>query len=321
MTDILTLELPSVPSRPIECYHPCNACKGLAPPEHRTCGRCPQRRATDTEINDSQERGEELPLCRRETCRRPLKCSTTNPPRFLDTEPGVLCYECYKESTKHAVKCQCPKHRGPVHVAVEITDKFALRSSAKRTEGDIHFATVCYACALRYSLQTRAEWLFEHGDYDPSTGEVIPAIQQTGPLIMESDPFALMGPVWQPTEATYLRDGNTYTHEAIVDPIRYLYWRRGNRPCRALVCDYKADGSKALTRGVVWLPSLNAECDRLTELGDRRKRSPVYSVGLLYVRCVARATESIGAYVVQRSKHPDLSDAEWLQYCRETGQE
>lgn len=318
--ETLTLEPISVPARSAEGYHPCNLCKGLAPPHERTCGRCPQRRASDAEINDAMERGEELPLCRRETCRRPLFCSKTNPPRYLATEPGVLCYECHRDSSGRTVKCACRNHRGDKPVPVELTDQFAMTSTAKRTFGDVYFGAVCYTCALKYGLQTREQWLFDHGDINPETGECIPAIQQTGELTIHGDPLAGLGPVWHPVEALYTRDGTTHAHEAIVEPIRYIYWRRGNNPCRAILGDYYADGSQERTRGIVWLPSLNAECDRITDLGNGRKRSPVHSVGLLYVRCVARATSTLGAYVVQRKNHPELSTAEWLQYCRETGE-
>lgn len=327
--DSLTLEPLTIPTRSIEGYHPCNTCKGLAPPGERTCGRCPQRRASDSEIQDSTVvigEGDDmttvvnLPQCRRDTCRRYLYPSKTNPPRYLATEPGVLCYECHRDSSGRTVKCACRNHRGDKPVPVELTDQFAMTSTAKRTFGDVYFGSVCYACALKYSLQTREQWLFDHGDVNPETGECIPALQQTGELTIQGDPLSGLGPVWHPVEALYTRDGTTHAHEAIVEPIRYIYWRRGNNPCRAILGDYYADGSRERARGIVWLPSLNAECDRITDLGNGRKRSPVHSVGLLYVRCVARATSTLGAYVVLRKHHPDLSPSEWLQYCRETGE-
>lgn len=287
---------------------------------YRTCGRCPQRRATQAEVDEAVARGEELIFCKRFSCSKPLKVSEIEPPRY-----DVLCLECYKESktrngNERNAPCGFPKHHGPKQCPVEYLTRCAVKSTARASFGVIRFPLVCPNCMDRYKLQSKEEWFYDHSDYDPESGEIIPPLEQTGELRFYQDTPKVHDNAWAPESANVVRDGNANPRWVVMDPIRYIYWRVKGEPKRAITADYIADGSKSLVRGTVWLPSLNKILDALTDLGKGRGHTPISLLGKVYVRAIQTRTDTIGAYVVLQRDHGDMTFNEWLQYCHETGE-
>lgn len=311
------MDIEELPPEPRKCPR----CPGMITDEgYRTCGRCPQRRATDTEVNDAQERSEELQRCKRESCGAYLKVSETDPPRV-----EVLCLECYKESKTKTGKernkpCGYPKHKGAKEFPVEYLTKCAVKSTARTSFGVVRFPLVCPNCMDRYRLQSKEDWFYDHSDYDPESGEIIPPLEQTGELHLYQETPRIYDNTWAPESVTVTRDGSAYPRWVVMDPVRFIYWRIKGKPHRAITADYLADGSKAMVRGTVYLPSLNKALDAITDLGKGRGHSSIARLGKVYVRAIRTNTETIGAYVVLQRDHSDMSFSEWLQYCHETGE-
>lgn len=289
----------------------------------RYCGQCPQRRASDTEAFEAYERNELLQSCKR--CGHAIMLSTLNPPDFVDGNyMPVLCYECRIACKSERVRCAHPSHGAMVPTVN--TDTYKLVSNARKTQGRIYFATACHSCAIKHKLQTREEYLFENADIDPNTGEVLPMREQTGTLTLQADPLAQYGAVWAPERQYRYANGNITRPCAVIVPYRYVYFRTGNTPCRALLCEWSECGTKTHNSGTVWCPALNARLDERTSLGvNSRKRAAVASVGILYCRIIGESEGgALQVYTTFRQDYlrdnPDSDIAEWIQWSHETGE-
>jgi hypothetical protein len=173
---------------------------------------------------------------------------------------------------------------------------------------------------VRFALKLRDQWLYEHGDVDPSTGEIIPAIRQESLLLEPSLPFPADSFIWKPESVTITVNGRLESQWILFLPEKFYYFQhRGNR-CRAIGAQIVAHNGKfdngATVRGIVWCAGANTSLDEVSTIGKYQREKP-YNIGLTYARLISQSEG--GAFEVFISRFDTQTEfetrEEWLRHC------
>mgnify|MGYP006271704407 CR=1 FL=1 len=297
------------------CY-----CGKQKPREARSCGECPQRRASLAEETYAYERGNPLPSC--------FRCDSAIMPAIGPCAPspdklhGLLCLECARN---RQVRCECPKHNGNKLVHEHRASPCAWVSRKYNTRETVSKLLICETCARRHNLLTWQDYCAKAVGYDEN-GEVRLLQGESGRLRLEGDPFKDFGGeahLWSPargiTGTWVVVDGVPVRPWVCFLPNSFRFFQRGSRSHR-IVTGVRYNPANLLSADLctVWHSGVNAYIDTLLDPSRSGHALSIRSVGWLYVR-VCGVVGDTSKHDLYFSRYSDdgegLSLHQWVSKC------
>lgn len=290
----------------------------------RNCGQCPQRRASEAEIDAASEQGKELPPCVKCGALLTLAIGATAP--SPEASHALTCLECQRNKQE---ACQCPKHIGGKLVPAIAVSAYSWQSRSYRSKDTVSKLRCCVKCAMKYRLQTWLEYSESQRSIDHETGEVLPLFGTSGALKLESDPFYQYGGfsrVWccsRGAKGTWrVVNGVAERPWIAFLPHEFAYARiRGVNTRYIVATEYDPHTIAAEKRRAVLHSSINSELDKLLKPEGSQYSLNVASLGWCYARVCGLApgsSETHHVYLSLYRDHEGVSLSEWIRDCHAT---
>ena len=297
------------------CY-----CGKQKPRDARSCGECPQRRASLEEEAYAYEVGHPLPECYR--CGHSVKPAIGNTAPSPDKLGSLLCLHCARN---RQARCECPKHAGNKLVHEHRAAPCAWVSRKHATRDTVSRLIVCDTCARRHNLMPWQEYCAKAAGYDEN-GEVRLLQGETGKLRLEGDPFANFGGesgLWSPARGSagtwIVVEGKPVRPWICFLPNAFKFFQRGARNHRVIAgVRYNPVDLLSANLCTVWHSGVNAYLDTLLDPSRTGHALSIRSIGWLYVRVCGTVgdTSRHDLYFSRYSEEGQgLSLHQWVAKC------
>lgn len=295
-------------------------CGKQKPRESRSCGECPQRRASLDEEAYYSELGRPLPECYR--CGSPVMPAIGPTAPASDKLGSLLCLQCARN---RQVRCECPKHAGGKLVHEHRAAPCAWVSRKYNTRETVSKILVCDTCARRHNLMPWEEYCAKAAGYNEH-GEVNLLPGESGRLRLEGDPFRDWGGesgLWSPARGSagtwIVVEGKPVRPWVCFLPNAFKFFQRGSRSHR-VVAGVRYNPTNLLSADLctVWHSGVNAYLDELLDPSRTGHPLSIRSVGWLYVRVLGTVgdTSKHDLYFSRYSEEgKSLSLHQWVSAC------